>query len=118
MCKGNCLGSIKLIIEMEGFNSGDFIIKQGEQSSEMYFLYKGQASVIIDGVVQGHKLHEGSYFGEIGILNSIRRTASIQADIWCDVLVLKKSDFDKVLKEFPAHREIISKTGEQVMQKM
>lgn len=45
----------------------DFIIKEGSASDEMYFLIKGTAGIHY-GDNEVKRLHEGSFFGEIGCI--------------------------------------------------
>ena len=46
-------------------HEGEFIVKEGSQADEMFFLTKGVASVLY-GQKSVLSLEEGSYFGEIG----------------------------------------------------
>jgi len=44
---------------------------------------------------------EGGFFGEASLLRSEPRNASIRAAAACDLFVLDKADFSKVLKDHP-----------------
>jgi len=44
-------------------------------------------------------LRGGTIFGELGLINDAPRGASIRCQTDCDVLVIRKQDFDRVLKE-------------------
>ena len=82
------------------FNEGDFIVKEGTQADEMYFLVKGTA-----GVFYGSKLaaviNEGSYFGEIGcIMGGIRR-ASVKALTPTELQALSRRNLNILLVEYP-----------------
>ncbi|CAL5223621.1 g6162 [Coccomyxa viridis] len=79
----------------------DMVIREGEVSREMYFIKSGAVQVEVnEGVVT--VLKKGSYFGEIGLLRTCRRTASIRAiSENVDLFVLSKDDFDNVMREYP-----------------
>ena len=83
------------------FNEGDFIIKEGTQADEMYFLVKGTA-----GVFYGSQLaavfNSGEYFGEIGcIMGGIRR-ASVKALTVTELQALSRRNLNILLVEYPA----------------
>eukprot|EP00986_Skeletonema_menzelii_P018432 scaffold26639_cov151-Skeletonema_menzelii.AAC.8 len=94
------------------FNEGDFIVKEGTQADEMYFLVKGTA-----GVFYGSKLaaiiNEGSYFGEIGCImgmGGIRR-ASVKALTVTEVQALSKRNLNILLVEYPEVADELKKVA-------
>ena len=75
-----------------------FVFQQGQMGREMYFVSRGDVEVIGgDGNIIC-VLSKGSYFGEYAILSEtpIRRTASVRAKTFVDLLSLSKTDFDEV----------------------
>ena len=90
----------------------DWIIMEGEVGRCMYFLRRGMVEVtsLMTGEVFA-KLSDGCYFGEIALVSSGVRTASIRALYHCDMLTLDKSDLDAVLYDYPdALRQLIKHT--------
>eukprot|EP01062_Namystynia_karyoxenos_P025206 TRINITY_DN19892_c0_g1_i1.p1 TRINITY_DN19892_c0_g1~~TRINITY_DN19892_c0_g1_i1.p1 ORF type:complete len:1424 (+),score=253.48 TRINITY_DN19892_c0_g1_i1:105-4274(+) len=86
------------------------IITAGEVGEEMFFLVHGFADVIlpIPGRPVVATLTSGDAFGEIALLSSdCKRTASICALTYCDLLRLDKSDFLDILSEFADFRAIV-----------
>jgi F-box/leucine-rich repeat protein 7 len=68
----------------------------------MYWLVRGAVAVTSrDGESTYAELKPGSFFGEIGVLMSIPRTATIVARTKCLLVVLKKEDLAKELPKFP-----------------
>jgi CRP-like cAMP-binding protein len=66
----------------ETFHDGDIIVSEGDDSREMYVIQSGAVVVIrnIDGVeVELAKLERGNFFGEMSLLESISRSATIRA---------------------------------------
>ncbi len=53
-------------------------------------------------------LKDGDCFGEIGLLISVPRTASIRAKTLCDLFVLEKSSFSRILRDHPQFAKTIS----------
>ena len=80
----------------------DYILTEGEDAKAMYWLVRGAVAVTSrDGESTYAELKPGAFFGEIGILMSIPRTATIVARTKCLLVVLKKEDLTKELPIFP-----------------
>jgi glucose-6-phosphate 1-dehydrogenase len=78
---------------------GDLIIRKGDPGAEMYFICRGEVEVLD---VQGSRiaaLGAGEFFGELSLLLSQPRNASVRAVTPCDLFVLNQSDFQKVLRD-------------------
>ncbi len=79
---------------------GEYIIRQGDIGTEMYFLTSGSVEVSTGDTV--HKvLTSGQFFGEMALIEKSRRTANVRATTYCDFLVLCKRDLDAVLEDCP-----------------
>jgi F-box/leucine-rich repeat protein 7 len=78
------------------------IIREGEDAKAMYWVVRGSVRVTSrDGESTYAELKPGSFFGEIGILMDIPRTATIVASIRCLVVRLNKEDLQKELPSYP-----------------
>jgi len=76
----------------ETFNDGDIIVREGDDSREMYVIQSGSVVVMrnIDGVeVELARLERGNFFGEMSLLESIARNATIRALGQTKLLVIK-----------------------------
>lgn len=96
------------------FMPGWLIIQKGETGKEMFFLSKGRVEVTNeDGSVVFVTLNEGAFFGEVALITSAKRNASIRAcsDTVCEVYRLTKEDFDFVLNQFPETKADIEKVA-------
>ncbi len=79
----------------------ELIIRKGDRGNEMYFLVRGAVDVVGgDGRVIT-TLGPGSFFGETSLLLSEPRNASIRATTYCELFVLDKADFNRVLRDHP-----------------
>jgi CRP-like cAMP-binding protein len=80
-----------------------FIVRKGDTGTEMYFVLRGELNVVNNEQKVVTTLCDGSFFGEIALLEDTKRTASIVARTYCDILILTKEDFQIVLHKFPQH---------------
>ncbi|HRP67972.1 MAG TPA: ion transporter [Turneriella sp.] len=84
------------------YTPGDYICRKGEMGDEMYFISRGRVEIVSeDGATVYATLSDGSFFGEIALLFSSERTASVRAADYCDVYTLDKFTFDAMLAKFP-----------------
>ena len=54
---------------------------------------------------------EGDYFGFMSLALGERRTASIKALGYCDMLILDKDDFDRIKSEFPEFNDVLKRVS-------
>lgn len=84
------------------FTPGDYIVTAGEVGYDMFFISKGTVDVVSsDGATTYATLSDGQFFGEIALLLSMPRTASIIARDYCDLYRLDKETFDSILGRYP-----------------
>jgi glucose-6-phosphate 1-dehydrogenase len=99
-CSAVFLHELALVLKPAVFADGDTIVEKGKPGSEMYFVARGEVE-IVDGDKIITTLGAGSFFGEKSLLLSEARSASVRARTQCDLYVLEKPDFMKVLREHP-----------------
>jgi glucose-6-phosphate 1-dehydrogenase len=93
--------------------AGQMIIEKGAPAQEMYLLVRGEVEVL-DGSGKVLKtLRDGDFFGEIGVLMSKPRTASIRAKTLCDLFVLDKGDFSRILRDHPQFAVSVVKAAQE-----
>ena len=86
----------------------DYILTEGDNAKAMYWLVRGAVAVTSrDGESTYAELRSGAFFGEIGILMDIPRTATIVARTRCLLVVLKKEDLMQELPRFPEVEQTI-----------
>ncbi len=90
--------------------AGEYIIKEGSASDEMYFLIEGTAAVYY-GYSEVKKLYEGAYFGEIGCILGGVRKASIMAATLCELRCLSRQDLNQLLGQHPSVGEDLKKVA-------
>ncbi|KAJ3149246.1 Kinesin-like protein kif27 [Geranomyces variabilis] len=85
------------------FLAGEYVIRKREVGREMYFLSKGKVEVVSsDGKTVYSTIGPGSFFGELGVLFDIPRTASVRTLQNSFCMVLSRNDLQEVLKGFPS----------------
>lgn len=85
------------------FQPGEFIFREGDESSDAYWVLSGQVEISID-TPQGRKvltiLEEGEIFGEMGMIDDLPRAASARALSETEVDVVNERDFQyEVLRD-------------------
>jgi len=96
------------------FTPGDYIVKTGEVGFQMYFISRGSVDVLsADEQTVYATLTSGQFFGEIALLLSMPRTATIRAREYCDLYRLDKETFDAVIQRHPEFAERINELAEK-----
>lgn len=93
-----------LISELNEFEQGELLVKQGTRGSSMYLLLSGTAEIIRKKRNEEKSivcLGPGQIFGEIGYVRQIRRTADVRALTPVAVLRFDYLKLEKDLKFFP-----------------
>lgn len=92
-------------IETLQFMPEDFIIRQGQKASQIFFLAQGQCEVLVRDETKKdvfvRDIYPGMMFGEIALVYKIRRTASVRSKDQCTVGVLSEENFEEMCRQFP-----------------
>jgi len=107
------LNSIIMALHADAAEAGEIIIEKGDIAKEMYLLCRGEVEVLDDKGTVLKTLKDGDFFGEVGILMSMPRNATIRAKTLCDLFVLQKSDFGRILKDHPQFADNIKKIAKE-----
>ncbi|KAH6853226.1 hypothetical protein B0I37DRAFT_302792 [Chaetomium sp. MPI-CAGE-AT-0009] len=92
----------------------DHILTEGDDAKAMYWLVRGVVAVTSrDGEAVYAELKPGAFFGEIGVLMDMPRTATIIARTKCLLLVLKKEDLQAELPNFPKMERAIRQEAQE-----
>jgi len=85
---------------------GETIINAGDRGDTMYFISSGAVEIGRGG--RKFRLGRGDFFGEMAVLISGRRTASVTAIAFCKLLVLNARDLQELASAHPDLRRTIS----------
>jgi CRP-like cAMP-binding protein len=94
------------------------IVRKGDPGPEMFLICRGQVEVLSDsgGVIA--TLKEGDIFGELAVLLGEKRTATVRAKTPCDLFVLEKNDFNRILREHEHFAQAIRAIAQQRFEKV
>ena len=96
-----------LVVEgcmLRTYEPAERIITEGDPGDSMYFIRSGLVKVSTDtpaGMVELGELKPGDYFGEVSLLNRVKRTATISALELTEVLVLDRAALDRLRPQIP-----------------
>ncbi len=86
------------------YRAGDVIFHEGDEGASLHIVRRGAVSVIRpsrDTELVLQRLTAGDVFGEVAVLNSDRRLASVVASEDCQTVEVFKVDLDAILDEHP-----------------
>ncbi len=97
---GEDLSQIALITDELQFDSGDEIVRQGDNGQTLFLIIAGKVRIHAEGVADDLAvLGERGVFGEMSLLDNEPRSASVTAmtDVVC--LKIERDDFNEILAE-------------------
>ena len=101
------LAAIGMHLKPALYQTHDTVLTEGETGKAMYWLVRGAMRVTSrDQESTYAELKPGAFFGEIGILMDIPRTATIIANMRSLVVRLNKEDLMKELPKFPENKPV------------
>lgn len=86
------------------------VVRVGEPADSMYFVVSGRLEIEIPP--EPVWVEEGDFFGELAIIESRRRGASVVALSECNLLELKAEDFRKLMAAHPSIQEAMARVVE------
>ena len=89
---------------------GRTLFEEGERGDMLYVIVRGRVAVARrgpnDAELHVGVLEDGDFFGEIALLEEVRRTATVRALTPCLLLVLDRREFQDLLAEAPELRQV------------
>ena len=95
------------IVEIRQCKAGTRIIVEGDEGDEMFIINKGRVNVLKktsyddEYTVANLNAEMGAFFGEIGLMDADKRSATIVADTDCEFLVISRDRFIELGNEHP-----------------
>ena len=93
-------------VHHRNFRKKTQIVTEGDDSHSLYFLLEGKIKVYLNDksgkeiIINTHV--PGDFFGELGLVKSIPRTASVMTLEECKIGVMQEFDFKHCLSSYPA----------------
>jgi ATP-binding cassette, subfamily B, bacterial len=102
------LATLAHLVATERFAAGELIVREGEPGDRLYILTQGRVEVIAEGAAGRSRrlaeLRDGDYFGEVALLRSAPRMASVRGLSPTSALVLARQPFLALLAANPELR--------------
>ncbi|KAI8979835.1 hypothetical protein BDF20DRAFT_941034 [Mycotypha africana] len=108
------LEKIACCMHLRTYSPRDVIIVEGEPAKAMFFLLRGSVDVCSKDYERIYAtLPKGSCFGEIGILYSMPRTATVIASTKCIVASLTADEVNSILPQYPEVEKVLRFEAEE-----
>ena len=82
--------------ELTSFKKGDFVLKENEQNTKLYFIRKGIAEILLAGEVVAILQNPGEVMGEMSVVLNKPATSTIRAAAELECWVLDSENFGHV----------------------
>ncbi|WNG20360.1 cyclic nucleotide-binding domain-containing protein [Cystobacter fuscus] len=103
--------SVMESLELREFHAGETIVEEGEPGDSMFAIVEGSVEVVRT-LKSGRRrtvafMSEGDFFGEMSILASVPRLASIRAFERTAVLELSRERLEQIIQRYPSVAEML-----------
>lgn len=102
---GNCtpeeIEAITAVAQGSFFQPGQLIVNQGTPGQAFYLILAGRVEILRDDKSLG-AFGPGDFFGEMSLLDSAPRSATIRAIEQTECLMLSSWDFKALLEKYPS----------------
>ncbi len=85
------------IAEVRSFADGDTVITEGQKGDELYIVLHGRVTVSRGAEIIS-RLGAGEHFGEMALIRSVPRSATVKSDGPCELILLSRRDFFEILR--------------------
>jgi glucose-6-phosphate 1-dehydrogenase len=107
------LEQVIMALRSKQVGAGELVIRKGDIGRELYLVARGEVEVLDDTGKVIKVLTDGDIFGEIGVLLSKPRTANVRAKTSCDLFLLDKSDFSRILRDNPQFAKAVQQVAKE-----
>jgi small-conductance mechanosensitive channel/CRP-like cAMP-binding protein len=101
------------LAERRLYASGEVIVRQGDETSELYIIERGEVAVSVQrpsapAPVEVARLGTGKFFGEMALVTGAPRQATVRAAASCQLLVVGREALQPIMEKAPDLAERIS----------
>jgi ATP-binding cassette subfamily B protein len=97
------------------YEAGEMVIREGDPGDSFYIVVRGKVAVTKLGSdqqpLQLNILQDGDYFGEIALIENVRRTATLSTLQPSLFLCLERKHFANMMESFPSIREAVEQVA-------
>ncbi len=99
-CTGRELSRIARLASKVSVSAGSVVVQEGTVGDRFYVIVAGSALVTIGGR-EIARLDAGGFFGEVALLDTLPRTATVIATTPMTLYMVEAADFGRFLEESP-----------------
>ncbi|KAJ3105596.1 Potassium voltage-gated channel sub H member 7 [Phlyctochytrium planicorne] len=111
------IARVAFALEPAYYLDGDFIFRQGEVGSDMFFIEKGTVEILVNDVCVGG-LRDGAFFGEVALLDKVPRSAGIRATTNSKLHRLGLAELELILSDYQDVSERMKEVYEERVQRI
>jgi len=89
---------IQEVTEVVSYKNGEKVIKEGDRGEELFIVLDGKVKVL-RGDTQLASLMQGEHFGEMALIRSQPRSATVVSDGDSEIMVIRRTDFFDILRK-------------------
>jgi len=104
------LSEVGRMVAVRRLEPGELVVRAGELADEMYVVLEGTCLVWLDG--QKVSLEQGQFFGEVALLRSTSRSATVSAATEARVAVLSSHVLHRLMEESPGLASMLRQTAQ------
>jgi predicted MFS family arabinose efflux permease len=86
-------------LRLQHVSAGEVVLREGDAPDDLYVVASGRLAVTTDRMGHVGELHDRDYFGEIGLLHRMPRTATVTAVTDCDLWRMSGETFLRLVNE-------------------
>jgi serine/threonine protein phosphatase PrpC/CRP-like cAMP-binding protein len=86
------------VTDVASYQNGERVITEGEKGEELFIVLRGNVKVM-RGDVELTTLHPGDHVGEMALVRSQPRSATVVSDGVSELMVIRRSDFYDILRK-------------------
>lgn len=85
-------------VEVRSYQDGGVVIREGDRGDELFIVLSGQVRVS-RGEATLLELGQGEHFGEMALIRSVPRSATVVADGPAELIAIRRSEFFEILRK-------------------
>jgi CRP-like cAMP-binding protein len=105
------LDALAAVMRVVRAHTGRQVVARGDYGTAVYFIEEGEADVLTDNGESAKRLRRGDMFGEIALLLTGQRTATIVARTPMRLLTLSGHEFDRIRAQVPELERSLRRLG-------
>ncbi|HEX3775200.1 MAG TPA: Stp1/IreP family PP2C-type Ser/Thr phosphatase [Polyangiaceae bacterium] len=86
------------VTDVSNYGNGETIISEGDKGEELYIVLTGHAKVMRNGAELA-TLNAGDHFGEMALVRSQPRSATVLSDGNSELMVIRRTEFFEILRK-------------------